>query len=630
MVTGEGKRKQRASIRWKITGAIVLVVLLMGAASLLLYREVSVLGQATGRLASDEYHYLELAEEVRFFDLKVSDAMKAVLLQPNDPSRAEELRLAGEEFARAVAEAALLATSDEDIQLFEKMRSYLEDFESYQSELLEMARDWGADVAMTIYESEYAPMRLWCADALSKFAQRRREAMVSGFQDAIDRSLVSQKMSLAAVGAGLVASLILGWRISGRIASPIRRIMEAADTVAKGDLRVEVPDAGTGDEVERLTESVREMMIGLRRLIRGVLEMAEEVAGASEELSASAEESSLAVEQITGTVQELAAAGQRQGADAVSVAGSAKRLEATIAEVAQGAERQAASARESARSVDQAGVSLSESREVLQAVMDSVAHNSELARRGSQSVDAVSARIDEIVSATRDVEGRIRELEGRSHEIGRILEVIRDIADQTNLLALNAAIEAARAGEHGRGFAVVADEVRKLAEKSSAETKAIGTLVQSIVESTGSAVRAMAGGARAVGAGKEVSSQASAALEEIARSSSQLGKLVEKLIEALGTVEGATSAVKQHMSGIMDVAEANTGAARSMRADAGQVRQDVSGVASLAEENAASIQEVSASAEQVAASLKGMADSTGILTDMAQKLRLEVGRFKVS
>ena len=421
--------------------------------------------------------------------------MKAVLLQPDDLSRAEQLKLAGEAFASAVAEAASLATSDEDIQLFEKMRSYLEDFESYQSELLEMAQ---------------------------------------------------------------------------------------------------------------------------------------EVAGASAELSASAEESSLAVDQITGTVQELAAAGQRQGADAVSVAGSAKRLEAAIADVAQGAERQAASARESARSVDQASVSLSESRGVLEAVMDSVTHNSELARRGSESVDAVSARIDEIVSATRDVEGRIRELEGHSHEIGRILDVIRDIADQTNLLALNAAIEAARAGEHGRGFAVVADEVRKLAEKSSAETKAIGTLVQSIVESTGSAVRAMAGGARAVGAGKEVSSQASAALEEIARSSSQLGKLVEKLIEALGTVEGTTSAVKQHMSGIMDVAEANTSAARSMRADAGQVRQDVSGVASLAEENAASIQEVSASAEQVAASLKGMADSTGILTDMAQKLRLEVGRFKVS
>ena len=140
MVTGEGKRKQRASIRWKITGAIVLVVLLMGAASLLLYREVSVLGQATGRLASDEYHYLELAEEVRFFDLKVSDAMKAVLLQPDDPSRGEELKLAGEDFASAVAEAALQATSDEDIQLFERMRAYLEHIDSYQSKLLEMAR----------------------------------------------------------------------------------------------------------------------------------------------------------------------------------------------------------------------------------------------------------------------------------------------------------------------------------------------------------------------------------------------------------------------------------------------------------------------------------------------------------
>jgi methyl-accepting chemotaxis protein len=138
-----------------------------------------------------------------------------------------------------------------------------------------------------------------------------------------------------------------------------------------------------------------------------------------------------------------------------------------------------------------------------------------------------------IAESTKAVASRITELGKSSEQIGKIIAVIDDIADQTNLLALNAAIEAARAGEQGRGFAVVADEVRKLAERTTKATKEIASMIESIQKETKSPVQAMEKGSREVQLGVEKTTASGAALGEIIRMSEQVGDMISQIAEAL-------------------------------------------------------------------------------------------------
>ena len=256
-------------------------------------------------------------------------------------------------------------------------------------------------------------------------------------------------------------------------------------------------------------------------------------------------------------------------------------------------------------------------------------HNLQAAQKGGIAVSKAIDGMKRIQGAVTDSANKITELGKQSLQIGEIIQVIDDIAEQTNLLALNAAIEAARAGEHGKGFAVVADEVRKLAERSGKATKEIATLITSIQKGTEVAVKSMDVGTKEVNDGVEIAKEAGDALNEILTIVEKSGSEVEVIAQAINDISLSTDEVSKAAENVAAITEENTAATEQMAAGSGQVNSSIINIAAIAQQSAASAEEVSASTEEMNASTEEIASSAQNLAKMAQELQKLVAQFKV-
>lgn len=292
----------------------------------------------------------------------------------------------------------------------------------------------------------------------------------------------------------------------------IEKILSEMGKFAKGDLSVSLK-VENDDEIGKLFNGFNMSVDNIKNIMQKIGDAIEATASASNQISSSSE--------------EMAAGAQEQSSQTSEVASAVEQMTKTIMETT----KHASQATESARS---AGV---------------------IAKEGGSVVNETIAGMNQIADVVKKSAETVQELGKGSDHIGQIIQVIDDIADQTNLLALNAAIEAARAGEQGRGFAVVADEVRKLAERTTKATKEIATMIKQIQKDTLQAVESMQQGTNEVEKGKALARRAGSALEQIINGSQDVVNKVTQVAAASEEQASAAEQISRNIDGINNVTQ---------------------------------------------------------------------------
>ncbi len=367
----------------------------------------------------------------------------------------------------------------------------------------------------------------------------------------------------------------------------------------------------------------------LRGMISVLAENANHLMSVSSSLASSAHSSGQATSQIAITIQQIAKGTSEQAENISMTAGSVEQMSRAIDGVSRGAQEQASAVTKASQVATRINTAIEQVSNNALAVTRDSAEAARFSRDGAQTVKETITGMEVIRTKVRISAARVQEMGTRSEEIGAIVETIEDIASQTNLLALNAAIEAARAGEQGKGFAVVADEVRKLAERSSLATKEIAGLIKGIQKTIKEAVSAMQESAAEVEAGVlranssgEVLNNILVAAESVYKQAEEAGGAAARVSTAAGELVGAVDTVSA-------VIEENTAATEEMAANSSELSKAIENIASVSEQNSAAIEEVSASTEEVTAQVEEVSTSAAEMMEMAKNLQQIVVHFKL-
>lgn len=404
--------------------------------------------------------------------------------------------------------------------------------------------------------------------------ERESETVNQGVLDAEKSSAWSKRISIILMVIAAVVAIALSYFLRRTITRVVSALLDELNQLEAGNLTAtENGILNRSDEFGIIYQTLQKAKGKMRNLISTVRSQSEQLSASSQELYASADQSAQAANQVAASVTTMANGTEQQVVAADSAFSVVAEINSSMQLIAGNAE----------------------------AVTEKSKQTAETARNGSTVIATAENQIKSIEKSVINSAIVVEKLGNRSKEIGQIVEAISQIAGQTNLLALNAAIEAARAGEQGRGFAVVADEVRKLAEQSQEAAKQISALINEIQTDTDNAVASMTEGKNEVKIGTEVVGKAGNTFNDII------------LLINQGSVQ-----ITEINDKIQHIAKSSE-----------QIVASVQTIENLSKEAAGEMQTVSAATEETSASMEQIASSSQHLTKMAQELQAAISQFQI-
>lgn len=532
-----------------------------------------------------------------YFSNQSMEKKAAILVEQDMVVLNASQNLAMSSSVRLSAALSYVITGDEKyIDTFNEYRKLAEennaiiekhDNSENRQKLVEIAREWSNGVNKDVFEvykngdHEKALKNLTSINNLvtevrlgyEDLAKKRAESIKVTGQDVVKTSsnnkLIGLIVSIVMTILGVAIAIVTAHQIS----NPLKVVSERMDELADGHLDHKPLENTRRDEIGTLMDAANEMNAKLKETIQSIRTVSQSVAASSEELSQSSIEVKTGSEQIASTMQELAAGTETQASASSDLA-----------------ETMTTFARHIQETTDE-GNSLKQ-------------HSSQVQQLTSTGKELMTTSTEQMETINEIVLDSVRKVEGlneQSAEISKLVSVIDDISNQTNLLALNAAIEAARAGEHGKGFAVVADEVRKLAEQVQFSVTDISTIVNRIQSETSNVTQSLQ-------AGYEEVKKGTLQINDTSKTFDNISGAVEDMIENIDTISSNLDKVLQ---------------------DTESINHSIDEIASISEESAAGVEQTTATVQESASTMELVTKSAGQLATMAEQLNSQLQKFKL-
>jgi len=662
----------------KLIGAFVIMAIITGVVGIFGITYIRTIDEADTRLYENYTVPIMQLDQMGIAFQRIRVNMRDALLTPDIQESQKYLSTIGdltEQMDTIAAEYEALIETQEMHNLFNVYASAKNEFDPYLEQMIALDQAGKSEEAQEILFGDAYQSALSINDMLSSMMDMKVELANQIAEGNTETAEQATTMMIIIIAVAVLLAIGFGVVISRSITVPLNLVVKISRALAVGDLvrdmsekekdkvrlrKDEIGDVGkafdevivylqeTGDaantisgndltaniqprsEKDELSNAFVKMIASLRRSLGEISNNAESLSAASTQLASAANQAGQATTQISATIQQVAKGTADQAQAITKTASAIEQMSQAIQGVAKGAQEQSNSISKASEVTGALTMAIDQVAGNADAVVRDSTSAAQAARNGSKTVEETLSGMQSIKNKVGVSADKVQEMGKRSEQIGVIVETIEDIASQTNLLALNAAIEAARAGEHGKGFAVVADEVRKLAERSSSATKEIGGLISGIQKTVAEAVKAMDEGSKEVELGVSSANKAGTALMEILSAAEAVNQQAVLAGEASKRMNASANELVSAVDSVSAVVEENTAATEEMSANSTEVTEAIENIASVSEENSAAIEQVSASTEEMSAQVEEVTASAQSLADMAQTLQQIVNQFKLN